>query len=162
MLKSDSPPASGLIAIEPPDFIAAPPLNSMELTGVEWGIVVLLLTLIALLAFWIWRHRVYRPIYLYWQLMKITPKKATQSDQPIPRQWAYLLYQHNLTLYTLSSVTLNGTHTPLMEPLNPLCFAKEEVSRETYLKALNHTKQHLKKLFKQMLLRHKPNRAKLS
>jgi hypothetical protein len=154
-MPNNSPPPSGeLMAIEPPDFLTSNLLNGSEYTAFEWSLLALLFTLICLIGVWAWRNRLYIPIYLYWKLLKITPEKSN----PIPRQWAYLLYRYNATIQSLNASSLEKPSPSIMEQLQSICFAKEEVSRETYLAMLHHTKQQLKPLFKHLLV-HKPSKG---
>ncbi len=135
---TETPPQT-LIDIELP---TAPELSWIH--NNEWllagGLLLLCLALLTLLI--LKRSPHYQRMQLHKKLTRITPKNPENTEEPIPRQNAYLLYQYFLELQKISPPS--AKYQTLKTQLNALCFAKEPVSRETYLKLLTQTKQLLK------------------
>ncbi len=144
-----------LVDIEPPVFLD---VSSLQWEGIAWldttiFALILLFGIIGFIGLIIWRSRLYRSAYLYWKLMQITPKNRHPNKLTIPRQQAYRLYQYCLEMQSMSPTTplLKADLSRLIEQITPLCFSKEEVSRETYLSLLSHAKRQLKQRLKSSL-----------
>lgn len=115
----------------------------------EWGLwSLLLLILISLLAKF--SLKLYSPIYLRWQLSKLSLKN--NSNEYLSFKQAWLLYSWCLLLKKTVNQSASTETTPALEALNTLIehvnqlsFSKQPVSRETYLQLLDQAKQTLKK-----------------
>lgn len=143
-----------LIDIEPPDFLDPSSLPWEGLAWLETTVFVLILSLIiaSVIGLLIWRSRLYCPVLLYWKLSHITPQKNHPKKETVSRKQVNLLYQYCLEMQTLNaSPLLHSELSTLIEQIKPLCFAKEEVSRETYLTLLSQAKHQLKQRLKPTL-----------